>query len=962
MAENVRSPFDYREPPTLDSDGDGSKPATSRGLSCRRVCGRKRKGTPVKVCDRAYVTEDEEESMSEHSYSPGDGQYPDGAEDRLPPPGSPYYLADPTQLCVSELGEEGASGVRGPVLFHPPPNCRIREVHCGSQVRLVVIAIRDIAKGEEITVDYSLTDWGENAMGFHRSVSPRGFDCGFNPDNNIKKEEEAGPLPLSLTVSDYLTPSWSLSPSSSPLSHSEASDSDREEDEEEEEDDDDDDEEELEDLRGRIMQRRKKRKTAPASKKKAQRVQPRPLSFARAAPSSSSPFQTPLAPPTTNINNNININIGRGTGGTVSRRQHCPYCGRNFRSLARHLEKHHDQQPEIRAAMELAHLRSSQTSTAAGTHPAGSGSHSFTSPLQPSSSSSAAPGPSLFSRERDSQSASNSGAVSFSLSLSPTSTSSSTTNNTTSSSTSKKPPPALATPPRKTTASASTPPVKAPPVKPSVTPPARRGRRPKKEKLEEQQRKQEELEKAKEEPPPTPGRDEEVEVEEEEEEDEQMNESRDNDSGDEKNGETDSSPRSHMPPLLSSLSTLVLYLRRQQHSSFLSLSRAGGSAEAWRLLCHSSLALLILYNRHRECEVAKLTVQDYRSRVTPSSSSSSGNSSNSSHSPLEGTLSPFERQVLCHRPRVGVLGKRGRVQPLILPPHSEACLDLLLKTSADVGVDPQSPYVFSRPFHSPATPLRGTDLLRGLARSSGAKNPTVLTAPRARRQVAILTQLLMLEEGEKPQGAAAKRLEEFLQKEYHVTQSCTRIGQDPALMGRVGRVVLYGERDGVLFRGMSLQHICLELDVMSGNSGDSFSEESEAEGEKSKVKVNGGKKARVNGRGPRPKKSFSPHVSPTKPSPSAGHKRRAAQIKSGKRGVLKRPWSEAERDAVETHLKRNILELRVPAKADCERCLQHCPLLVTNQRDWRAIKFYCHNRIQLLKKQGRREGNGMAGC
>lgn len=119
---------------------------------------------------------------------------------------------------VSELGEEGASGVRGPVLFPPlPPNCRIREVHCGSQVRLVVIAIRDIAKGEEITVDYNLAEWGENALviklitifktelhllvplfmsfvmcynfsqAFHRSVSPRGFECGFNPDSNIKK-------------------------------------------------------------------------------------------------------------------------------------------------------------------------------------------------------------------------------------------------------------------------------------------------------------------------------------------------------------------------------------------------------------------------------------------------------------------------------------------------------------------------------------------------------------------------------------------------------------------------------------------------------------------------------------------------------------------------------------------------------------------------------------------------------
>lgn len=261
-----------------------------------------------------------------------------------------------------------------------------------------------------------------------------------------------------------------------------------------------------------------------------------------------------------------------------------------------------------------------------------------------------------------------------------------------------------------------------------------------------------------------------------------------------------------MSPLLSSLSCLVLYLRRQQHSSFLSLTRSPHSAEAWRLLCHSSLSLLILYNRHRECEVAKLTIQDYRNRTTPQTSGSSSPTSG-----MESLLSPFERQVLCHLPRAGVLGKRGRVQPLIFPPHCESCLDLLLQTSPNVGVDPDSPYVFSRPYHSPATPLRGTDLLRNLARASGAKNPGALTATRVRRQVAILTQLLLLEEGES-QGAATKRLEDFLEREYHVTQSCSSILRDPALMGRVGRVVLYGEREGVLFRGMSLQHICLELD------------------------------------------------------------------------------------------------------------------------------------------------------
>ncbi|KAJ3585112.1 hypothetical protein NHX12_013834 [Muraenolepis orangiensis] len=629
MAENVRSPFDYREPPTLDSDGDGSKPPPPRG----RVCGRKRKGTPVKVCDPAYVTEDEEEeSLSEHSYSPGDGQYPEGAEDRLPPPGSPYYLADPSQLCVPELGEDGSSGVRGPVLFHPPPNCRIREVHCGSQVRLVVIAIRDIAKGEEITVDYSLTDWGENAM-----------------------EEEAGPHPLSLS-----------------------------------------------EMRGRMLRRRKKRKIAAAvSAKKKTPAAPAPPPAATSSrgpgrPCSSFPRPGAAAPPPTRSH----------------RRQHCPYCGRHYRSLARHLEKHHAGQPEVRAAMELAHLHGHATN----------GSHA---------SASAAP------------------------------------------------------------------------------------------------------------------------------------------------HELVSAHRHHVPPLLSSLSCLVLYLRRQQHASFLALTRTPHSAEAWRLLCHCSLSLLILYNRHRECE----------------------------------------RHVLCHLPRAGVVGKRGRVQPLILPPHSESCLELLLRTGPNVGVDPSSPYVFSRPYHSPATPLRGTDLLRNLARASGAKNPTALTGTR--------------------------RLEEFLEREYHVTQNCSAIVRDAALMARVGRVVLYGEREGVLFRGMSLQHICLELDVMSGHSGDSFSDDSDKKGP---------------GRPPRKKRGvlLPPPVSML----PASHKRRSVQPKSGKRGVLKRPWSEAERVAVETHLKRNIVELRVPAKADCERCLELCPLLVSNHRDWRSIKFYVHNRIQLLKKQGRRE----SGC
>lgn len=355
------------------------------------------------------------------------------------------------------------------------------------------------------------------------------------------QEDEAGPHPLSLSVSDYLTPSWSLSPSSSPLTHSEPSDSDREEDEEEEDDDDDDDdeEEEIEELRGRMLRRRKKRKMPAAvnSKKKSaptsSRGPGRPCSsFSRPAPvappvrsQSQLPVGT-LAPPTTNINNNININIGSSSGATVSRRQHCPYCGRHYRSLARHLEKHHANQPEVRTAMELAHLHTHNSSNGSTSHPQPSSSsasathsHSFAVP-QPSPSNPAPP--SLFSRKKESPTTrSSAGGVSFSLSLSPPSSTQLTA---------AKKAPSLPLP----AAKRPTPPMVSRVKSPSPPPPSppRRGRRMKREKHEEQQkvessRSQEELV-----PPPTP------EPDIDPDEDLELSGEGEDDAPEEKNGET----------------------------------------------------------------------------------------------------------------------------------------------------------------------------------------------------------------------------------------------------------------------------------------------------------------------------------------------------------------------------------------------------------------------------------------
>ncbi|KAK1886134.1 Histone-lysine N-methyltransferase H3 lysine-36 specific [Dissostichus eleginoides] len=837
--------------------------------------------TPMKV----FLTHTEEECVPERSFSPGDRK--EAAEN--PRLDGPFYnteLAPHHCSPSAQTHDKVSSGLRtgscsastpaaaassappapAPSLspastapaaptasapapttspYPPSPNCRIREVHCGSQVRLVVIAIRDITKGEEITVDYSLTEWGEN-LSFRGPASPAQHECISDSENNnnIKKEEE----PLSV--------------------------------------DSDSAEEDNASPRGRAQQRRKKRRNTPSKKKTPHRtlagrsslaspnsIPPhnRPLSSshppAQSSPPSSSSakpvFKTPA--PHGSITKGISSATAPRGVSIDAMRQTCEHCGRHFRSLGRHLDKHHAHQPEVCSALVERYTQMPRLHPQS-TNPPTAHTHSPQDSKSPQS-------------ERQSSELPQIGAQDLSM-----------------------PPPTLTAANQSPASSGrnSTPPVLTPPQGQSAVL----------------------VSVLKRSPPPV--------------------------------AVTHGSGRHHMLPLLSSLSSLVLYLRRLQHSAFLSLSRQLQSAEAWRLLCHSSLALLILYNRRRECEVSKLSITEYRARITPQCPVPVPPGAPPALTPLEASLSPFERLVLPHLPRVGVQGKRGRVQPLILPPHCEPCLELLLQTRQDVGVDPANPYVFARPYHSPATPLRGTDLLRSLARSSGTRNPRALTQTRVRRQVAILTQLLLLGEGEEPGqpgGSAVERLEHFLEREYHVTQNCAGIGQDPGLMGRVGRVVLCGERDGVLFRGMSLNHICLELDVMSGNSADSYSE-GESEGEQTKEKPEG----KNNGRVGRPKKlKNSLPALPSAPPSSTHHSRDSGQPKSGKRGVLKRPWSEAERAAVEEHLTQNITDLRVPAKADCERCLQQCPLLVSNHRDWRAIKFYCHNRIQLLKKNQRRE-------
>ena len=68
--------------------------------------------------------------------------------------------------------------------------------------------------------------------------------------------------------------------------------------------------------------------------------------------------------------------------------------------------------------------------------------------------------------------------------------------------------------------------------------------------------------------------------------------------------------------------------------------------------------------------------------------------------------------------------------------------------------------------------------------------------------------------------------------------------------------------------------------------------------------------------------------------------------------VRKRPWSKEEKEAVLRHLRRFILDSRLPGKEAIELCKekeQH----ILDGRSWRNIKDFCRNAVLASRKKTR---------
>ncbi|XP_041739270.2 uncharacterized protein LOC121571703 isoform X2 [Coregonus clupeaformis] len=210
----------------------------------------------------------------------------------------------------------------------------------------------------------------------------------------------------------------------------------------------------------------------------------------------------------------------------------------------------------------------------------------------------------------------------------------------------------------------------------------------------------------------------------------------------------------------------------------------------WKKLNETLLAEIALFNRKRTGEVAKMLLETYTNRKKAPASADIFNS-----------LSRLEQELGDDKlTRVEIEGKNGRTMPVLLTARMISSLEILIANRDKVGVSKDNPYVFAR---SPdaASYVRGSDCLRKFAHECDAKNPESLIHATVRKEVAIHSQILNLNESELDQVAKLLGHDTQVHKEYY------RLSENAAHLAEISKLLLAMDQVPVVIPGPSEERV-----------------------------------------------------------------------------------------------------------------------------------------------------------
>jgi len=215
--------------------------------------------------------------------------------------------------------------------------------------------------------------------------------------------------------------------------------------------------------------------------------------------------------------------------------------------------------------------------------------------------------------------------------------------------------------------------------------------------------------------------------------------------------------------------------------------------QSFRALADATLAQLILFNRRRQGEVSRLTVDCY------SRNANAGRR----FTEVEDCLSTVEKKLCSFFTRIELAGKRNNCVPLLITAEQKEILDYLVEPDLreKAGISEANPYVFALGRGS-LMHVRGHDALRYFSQSCDAVKPELLRSSAFRKHLATMSQVLNLKRHELDQVA------KFMGHDIRVHREFYRLPVDVVQTARVVRVLMAMENGTVSqFRGKSLEEI-----------------------------------------------------------------------------------------------------------------------------------------------------------
>ncbi|XP_027146574.1 uncharacterized protein LOC109142298 isoform X3 [Larimichthys crocea] len=395
-----------------------------------------------------------------------------------------------------------------------------------------------------------------------------------------------------------------------------------------------------------------------------------------------------------------------------------------------------------------------------------------------------------------------------------------------------------------------------------------------------------------------------------------------------------------------------------ERPKYRSILKTSPNKRNWLSLAKLTLCEVIVFNRRREGEVSKMSLNDFMLRNTFASNPD-----------LDLALTDVEKKLCKYFERVEIKGKRDKKVPVLLSPDMVSSIQMLVSYRRQCDVPDENVYLFGRP--EAESHLRGSDAIRAIACECGAKDPQTLTSTRLRKQMATMSQVLNLKDNEEDCLAG------FMGHNIRVHRQYYRLPEGTLQVAKVAKLLMAcGRGELSQFKGMTLDEINVDPneevpedsslsggededeDVMSSLSSNSSGlrpvkktrsvdctpteedQESDASsqltrGGSSHVKTKPIKRSHAeedqeSDASSQPRKGGSSPVKKTKPikrSHAEEDQESDASSQPSKDSSRKKRkvWTKEEVQAVEQKLMNNIKTGKVPGKSQCVDCIRAFP-------------------------------------